>query len=129
MTDYIDIDESVAKQRLADLEWVGAGKKPLYSQIMVGYMLARAVWFFSLFIDKAISCIDQGVIDMNADGTPTSSLEACDIKSMLYELKGLVYEKEVIIHEILSQRIKAKGYGDVTNAIFKYLGIGVVIKP
>lgn len=129
MTDYIDIDESIAKQRLDDLVWTGSGKKPLFSQIMVGYMLARAVWFFNFFIDKALSCIDTAVVDMNADGTPTNSLEACSVKSMLYELKGSVYEKEVIIHQILSEGIKAKGYGDVTNAIFKYLGIGVVIKP
>ena len=129
MTDYIDIPDAEAKQRLDDMAWTGGGKKPLYSQIMTGYMLAKAVWFFGLFIDKAISCMDQSVIDMNADGTPTNSMEACSVKSMLYELKGLVYEKEVIIHEILSQRIKAKGYGDVTNAIFKYIGIGVVIKP
>lgn len=129
MTDYIDIPEDEAKQRLADLEWTGGGKKPLYSQVMTGYMLAKALWFFNFFIDKAISCIDQSVIDMNADGVPTNSLEACSVKALLYELKGLVYEKEKAIHAMLSQGIKDKGYGDVTNAIFKRIGIGVVIKP
>lgn len=129
MTDYIDIDESQAKANLDQIEWTGGGKKPLFSQVMTGYMLAKALWFFNFFIDKAISCIDQSVIDMNADGVATNSLEACSVKGLLYELKGLVYEKEKVIHAMLSQGIRAKGYGDVTNAIFKLIGIGVVIKP
>ena len=125
MPDYIDIDEDEAKQRLADLEWTGAGKKPLYSQIMVGYMLAKAIWFFMLFTNKALSCIDTSIADMNADNTPTDSLEAAEPKALILELQALVLRHEAAIHQMLSDGMEAKGYGAVSNAMFRFLKIGV----
>lgn len=128
MTDYIDIDEAEGKQRLDDIVWLGGGKKPLWSQVMVGYMLAKAVHAFVFFADRALSCIDMGVDDMNADGSPTSHLEAAKIKAMIIDLKGDIYEREKLIHALLSKGAKDKGYGEVTNPLFVFLGIGVVRK-
>ena len=128
MTDYIDIDESEAKQRLNDMTWMGGGKKPLYSQIMTGYMLSKAVWFFAFFLDKAISCIDQSVIDMNADSTPTDALEVAEHKALLLELKAMVIRKEKVVHLMLSDGLEDKGYGKIASSIFFIIGAGVIRK-
>ena len=128
MTDYIDIDESQAKQLLEDMPHLGEGKKPLFSQIMVGYMLAKAIWFFMFFTDKALSCIDTGIADMNADNTPTDALEAAEPKALILELQALVIRREAAIHMMLSDGMTAKGYGKVTTAMFHYLKIGVIRK-
>jgi len=128
MTDYIDIDEDEAKQRLADLKWTGAGKKPLYSQIMVGYMLAKAIWFFMFFTKKALSCIDTGIADMNADNTPTDALEAAEPKALILELQALVLRHEAAIHVMLSEGVQAKGYGKFNSAISQMIGAGVIRK-
>lgn len=128
MTNYIDIDEGEAKQKLKDLEWSGTGKKPLFSHVMTGYMLAKAIWFFNLFIDKAIKCIDQSVIDMNADGTPTDNLEANQVKALLFDLKAHVYRSDEVIHSMLMNQAAGKGYGRFSSAIYKLLKIGVVRK-
>lgn len=125
MTNYIDIPEEEAKKRLDDIVWVAARKKPLFSQIMVGYMLAQAVWFFIFFVDKAISCIDTAVVDMNADGTPIDALEVSEPKALLYELKALVLRKEAAIHVMLAEIMRVKGYGAIANAMFRFLKIGI----
>lgn len=125
MTDYIDINEEAAKELLEEMPHLGSGKKPLFSQIMVGYMLAKAVWFFGFFIDKAISCIDMSVSDMNEDGTPTDNLEVYELKAKLLESKAAVYRSVGSAHMLAAKILNKKGYGPITNAIFKFLNIGV----
>ena len=125
MTNYIDINEEKAKELLSEMPHFGEGKKPLFSQIMVGYMLAKAIWFFNFFIDKAISCIDMSVVDMNDDGTPIDNLEVYELKAQLLEAKTVSYRLVGVAHKLAAKILKEKGYGSITNAIFKYLKIGV----
>jgi hypothetical protein len=126
MTDYIDIDQDEAKEILNDLDWIAAGKKPLFSQIMVGYMLSKAVWFFCFFIDKAISCIDMSVVDMNEDNTPIDNLEVYELKAQLLEVKATVLRMVGTSHNLAAETLHKKGYGSLTSQLFKLLGIGVI---
>lgn len=126
MTNYIDIDEGEAKKLLHEMPHTGAGKKPLFSQIMVGYMLSKAVWFFNFFIDKAVSCIDQSIIDMNSDGVPTDNLEAYEIKALLRESQASVLNLVSKAHMQSAEKMTEKGYGTITTFIYKYLKVGIV---
>lgn len=129
MTDYIDIDESEAKQLLADMPWNAEDKKkPLFSQIMVGYMIAKAVYYFTFFIKKALNCIDTAIIDMNQDEVWTDNVEAYKAREMLYQSLSEVNRLAEGAHVLLAELNMQKGYGKITTAMFKHLKIGVVIR-
>lgn len=98
-------------------------KTPLESQVMTGYMISKSVAKFTEYMTEALHCLDEAIIDMNEDNTPTDNLEAYEARKLMYRSLSDVHGKAEKAHVILADIMQAKGYRKLTTDDFALFGV------